>query len=68
MKLQHFLTFLLLSAIYSCNEQRSNSVPENKIENSETTISLEKMPGGLYIYNIRNKDGAIIKAGKIIHL
>ena len=41
---------------------------KNKIENGETTISLEKMPGGLYIYNIRNKDGAIIKAGKIIHL
>ena len=44
-------------------------VEGKKMTNSgEATFSLEKISSGLYIYHLVNREGLVLKAGKIVHL
>lgn len=39
-----------------------------KLNEGEVVVSMDVLSPGLYIYHITNSDGAVLKAGKIIHL
>lgn len=39
-----------------------------EIDETETRILINDLRSGLYIYNITNKDGLVLKAGKFVHL
>ena len=56
----------LFIEIYNCNSQQI--AVEQKLNDGDTDISLEKVTPGLYIYHLVTNDGLVVKAGKIIHL
>lgn len=59
-----------LKEIYTIELYNNSGIPVliQKVTLNETTLQLNSLPSGMYIYNLRNENGVILRAGKIVHI